>query len=370
MAKRITTKKAAALKALGVTPNTAPAKRGTVVKAKPRPRVETWVDKLRAEKEWTNPRTPKASERGNVKVLLMRPNKCTPAEVAKLANLEYVRIFSHEDELVAPFVDVLRGLEKLVWLSVTGVRETLVAGLGKLARLRRFDVHGHAMFEDGAQELPEELFGMPRLEELELHGCRISSLPASIGSLAKLQRLLLWQNPRLERLPTGLARLAKLQTIDIVSPHSLDEPHAFGVLAKLPALTRLRYSSRGGAIPDVIGTFPALTSISAAHITSVPTAIAKCTTLESLDLGWCEHLETLPPQIAKLPALRWLNLYGNDSLDFAQAVRVIATCERLESVTLPAGGLPAAMYETLRAGGFAQASNMYGDRWIRGDAVA
>lgn len=363
------TRKVAALKALGVEPNTAPAKRVPVVKAKRWVRANTWIDALRAEKQWTNPRTPKAAERAKVKVLSVRADKCKPSEIAKLPNLEYVRLACYDDALLAPFVEVLRDLPKLVWLAISGVNE-LVAEVGELRSLRRFDLHGRALFDDteGVGVVPDEVFGMPNLEQLELHQCRISTLPASIGSLAKLERIMLWQNPRLAVLPPALGTLAKLDTIDIVSPHALDDARAFGVLAKLPRLRRLRYSSSGAPMPTTIGTFPALTSLSVAHASSVPRTIAKCITLESIDLGWCEDLVTLPSELAKLPALRWLNLYANDSLDFAQAASVIAKCEHLESVTLPAN-VPAVVYATLQAGGFAQTGNMYGDRWIRGAEV-
>jgi hypothetical protein len=372
MAKRSTKQKAAVLASLGVKPNTAPAKRGTVVRAKRWTRVETWVDVLRDEKEWRNPRTPKPKERGSVKAISVRADRCKPSEVAKLTNLEYVRLACYDDKLLAPFVEMLRDLEKLVWLSISGLREAIVPELGELARLRRFEVHGDAVFRknEGVTVLPDELFGMKNLEQLEFHQLRITTLPDSIRSLKKLERLMLWQNPQLQKLPAGLATLQKLATIDLVAPHSLDHAQAFGVLAKLPKLDRLRISSRGAPLPDVIGKFPALTSLSAAHFSSVPKTIARCTKLRSLDLGWCEDLTTLPPEITKLPELRHLNLYANDSLDFTQAAAVIATCAHLVSITLPAGGLPAVVYDTLRAGGFAQTPNMYGDSWIRGDAVA
>jgi hypothetical protein len=372
MAKRVTKQKAAVLASVGVKPNTAPAKRGTVVKAKSWAHVETWVDVLRNEKEWRNPRTPKPKERGTVKAIYLRADRCKPSEVAKLKNLEYVRLACYDDKLLAPFVEMFRDLEKLVWLSISGLKETIVPELGQLTRLRRFEVRGDAVLRknEGVKVLPDELFGMKNLEQLELHELRITTLPDSVGTLKKLERIMLWQNPKLERLPAALGTLSKLETIDLVAPHALDDVQAFGVLAKLPALGRLRISSGGAPIPDVIAKFPALTSLSAAHFSSVPKAIAKCTRLRSLDLGWCEDLARLPPEIAKLPELRHLNLYANDSLDFVQAAAVIATCAHLVSITLPAGGLPAVVYDTLRAGGFAQTSNMYGDCWIRGDAVA
>ncbi|MFN0248431.1 MAG: leucine-rich repeat domain-containing protein [Kofleriaceae bacterium] len=370
MAKRITKKaKAAVLTSLGVKPNSAPQKRGTGVKAKRWVHVDTWVDVLQKEKQWTNPRTPSASERKKVKVLSVRADKCTPSEVAKLTNLEYVRLACYDDALLAPFVEVFRDLEKLVWLSISGLTDALVPELGELEKLRRFELRCQGLSHEGVKVLPDELFGMANLEQLEIHECRITTLPDSVGTLKKLERIMLWQNPNLARLPSAFGTLPELATIDLVAPHALDDAQAFGVLAKLPKLERLRISSRGAPLPRVLGRFPALVSLSAAHFSAVPASIARCTTLRSLDLGWCEDLATLPPEIAKLPALRHLNLYANNSLDFTQAAAVIAKCEYLVSITLPAGGLPAVVYETLRAGGFMQTPNMYGDRWIRGDAV-
>lgn len=129
--------------------------------------------------------------------------------------------------------------------------------------IRREGGHPTAVLAAGAglTEIPDAIAGMRRLRHIDLDGNAISRLPASVATLPQLHTLLLYNNDL-----TGL-------------------PGEFG-----PALRHL--------------------SVGRNHLTALPGALWRTTTLHSLNVAE-NNLAELPDTIRALSQLRMLDLSNN-----------------------------------------------------------
>lgn len=206
-----------------------------------------------------------------------------------------------------------------------------------------------------AQQLIEEC-RRSGAKKLALDGLDLSELPPEIGQLSGLEQLSIGQN-LLTALPAELARLPKLGFL--YAPNNLfrEIPPVVFELAQLQSLTlrsnrlsvvaaaisRLRglhtldfgLNEQLTALPDELGTLPALASLWAMYckidrlppalcrlkslqgmflggnpLTSLPGEIGRLSTLTQLSLPNC-GLQTLPPEVGRLAMLEILVLHGN-----------------------------------------------------------
>jgi len=118
--------------------------------------------------------------------------------------------------------------------------EPLTPDIARMKRLRIVELDGAPL-----SALPEELFGLPALEQLSVVGTALSALPPSFTRLKQLKRLILVQN-RLPALPELLGELPRLTEL-LVDPSVLGEEGAgLEQVARLPALRRLDVVCRAG----------------------------------------------------------------------------------------------------------------------------
>jgi hypothetical protein len=136
----------------------------------------------------------------------------------------------------------LVGLEELN-LSFCGLR-ALPEGIGAMAGLRKLGLRHN----EGLTALPEGLWSLVGLEDLSLVHCNMMVLPEGVVGLAGLRALDLRCNMGLTTLPAGLGRLRNLKVLYLVGCPGLAALRSLQSWGGLPAL--LAHLAAQGAEPD------------------------------------------------------------------------------------------------------------------------
>ena len=159
---------------------------------------------------------------------------------------------------------------------------------------------------------------------LDLSDLGITSLPAEIGLLTKLEELRIWDN-QITALPPEIGQLTKLQEVRFSRNQLTSLPAEIGLLTNLQEL--YLSTNQLTTLPPEIGQLPNLQwlDLDANQLTSLPPEIGQLPNLEQLYLSK-NKLTTLPPEIERLPKLRVLYVEGNP-LDAAS----LALLQRLEA---------------------------------------
>lgn len=188
--------------------------------------------------------------------------------------------------------------------------------------------------------LPEEVFSIPKLENLNLqqNGELSGTLPARIGDAALLETLYLRYTKLSESIPSSIGQLSKLSVL-VLSANALTGsiPSSMGNAVKLQALS-LSGNALNDTIPPSLGNLMKLKELYLNHNSlsgTIPSALTTIATLSSINLGhnnlhgvipsyaWdCEELTSfyvadnqlngsIPSSIYACPKLEDLFLYNN-----------------------------------------------------------
>jgi internalin A len=158
--------------------------------------------------------------------------------------------------------------------------------------------------------VPDVVFTLGSLTELDLSGNGLIGLPPEIGQLTTLKALYLANN-ELTALPAELARLVKLQTLDLGGNRLPGVPPG---LAALHQLVNLRLSDNElTRVPSVVLNLRTLNGLrlDGNKLTVLPKAISQLRHLQRLHLNG-NNLRALPPTIGKLVNLVTLSLEDNE----------------------------------------------------------
>lgn len=186
------------------------------------------------------------------------------------------------------------------------------------------------------RSLPDSIGSLVRLEVLLLGGCSsMAQLPESVTCLHLLQRLDLAHCAALQQLPDLLGNLTSLEALDLSSCHSLQQlPASVGALRSLRMLDasscmalRQLPDSMGSLcslempdvsscqalqqLPDSIGSLSSLKTLSVSGCVALqrlPDSIGCLSRLEVLDISWCQQLQHLPDAIGHLSSLKTLDI--------------------------------------------------------------
>jgi hypothetical protein len=174
---------------------------------------------------------------------------------------------------------------------------------GELAGIRRLDL------SCGLDTFPEEIFSLADgLEVLNLTGNALSSLPADLDRLYRLQ-VLFCSNNRFTELPPCIGRCATLRIVGFkanriarVAPASL--PSGLRWLILTDNLIE--------QLPETLGECRSLQKLMLAgnRLQALPQSLVNCEQLELLRIA-ANQLTELPEWLLRLPALAWLAFAGN-----------------------------------------------------------
>ncbi|GMF20038.1 unnamed protein product [Phytophthora lilii] len=149
--------------------------------------------------------------------------------------------------------------------------------------------------------IPEIVFSMPHLTELNLKCNDISELPKEIDALVALQVLVLSKN-KIAELPEGLTKLTKLRVLEVASNQLTALPEALGSMESLEVILANR--NHIARLPDSIGYCHKLRVLNVYNnaLTEIRKPVSILAELVELNLS-NNQLTKLPD-----PLLRWKNL--------------------------------------------------------------
>jgi hypothetical protein len=168
----------------------------------------------------------------------------------------------------------------------------LPEGISRLAYLpppglRKLDLGGN----EGLVALPEGLWSLTGLAELDLHDCGLKALPEEIGGLVGLRRLDLAWNTDLRTLPAGLCALVGLEELHLMQCRLRVLPEGIGGLIGLRTLD-LGQNLELRALPEGVGELVELRALylSFNQLTALPAGIGRLPNLQDLGLRGCPGL--------------------------------------------------------------------------------
>lgn len=180
------------------------------------------------------------------------------------------------------------------------------------------------------KELPDSLFMLTNLKELELINTRIRKLPARLSGLKSLEKITLLNNrpkgrvslsknsrikslvisdDEVDRRPASFRKFSNLEALDFSRCNLERFPRLRGV----PKLKRLTLTENRLTLNDLNRGIPTLEELilTSNAIKDVPPALGKFTSLKKLNLN-TNQVEQLAPEIGKLRHLEQLSLYKNN----------------------------------------------------------
>ena len=164
-------------------------------------------------------------------------------------------------------------------------------------------------------ELPAELGNLANLEKLVLETNRLTGvLPPELGNLVKLEELVLFHNRLTGEIPPELGNLANLRVLYLGSNELTGEiPPELGNLASLIALW-LAGNDLTGEIPPELGNLANLVhlDLDGNELTGeIPPELGNLANLERLGLSSNELTGRVPVELASLGNLETIHLNGN-----------------------------------------------------------
>jgi internalin A len=182
--------------------------------------------------------------------------------------------------------------------------------------------------ESGATELdlsgleltsvPESIGQLANLTVLNLFQNQLTSVPKELGNLANLTQLFLDQN-QLTAVPKELGNLANLTLLSLYQNQLTSVPKELGNLANLMGLSL--HQNQLTAVPKELGNLAKLTllSLHQNQLTSVPKELGNLANLTRLHLDQ-NQLTTVPKELGNLANLKQLFLHDNSRLGMSDEI--------------------------------------------------
>ncbi|WP_027292480.1 leucine-rich repeat domain-containing protein [Robinsoniella sp. KNHs210] len=241
-----------------------------------------------------------------------------PESIGNLVNLQSVEISDGEGVIFPEELGKLQQLE--IFNAANVVMDEFPGGLTNCRSLKELSLYGR-----NYAEIPEQISNLANLERLELlflpTGCKI---PESIGELSKLKYLSTYsvyyndldKEVGITQLPESIGNCTELEEINLTGASITSLPKS---ITKLKKLTKLDLSQclNLKSLPADIGGMSALTQLDLevvlpdiGQISVLPDSIVNLTNLTELKAGQ-QQLKTLPDKIGEMSGLTAIYVEGN-----------------------------------------------------------
>ena len=193
--------------------------------------------------------------------------------------------------------------------NLTGV---IPAQLGDLSRLRRLLLYGNEL----SGTIPPELGKLSAVTRISLSSNNLAGpLPAELGALARLDTLILHSNELSGPIPREFANMASLENANLaLNSISGPVPPEIGGMTRLKRLT-FSGNQLTGTIPPELGTLRSIESLSLSrnNLTgTIPAELGGLATLERLYLYRNQLSGEIPSQLGSLSRLELLRIEDNE----------------------------------------------------------
>ena len=245
-------------------------------------------------------------------------NLSFPASIGNLVNLQSIEISDGEGVIFPDEIGKLQQLE--IFNTANVVMDEFPAGLTNCKNLKELSLYGR-----NYTEIPEQISDLANLERLELlflpTGCRI---PDSIGQLTKLKYLSTYsvyyndldKEVGITQLPESIGNCTELEELNLTGASITSLPKS---ITKLKKLTKLDLSQclNLKSLPADIGELTGLTQLdmevilpNIGQLSTLPDSIVNLTNLTEIKAGQ-QQLKSLPEQIGKMSGLTAIYVEGN-----------------------------------------------------------
>ena len=245
-------------------------------------------------------------------------NLSFPASIGNLVNLQSIEISDGEGVIFPDEIGKLQQLE--IFNTANVVMDEFPAGLTNCKNLKELSLYGRHY-----TEIPEQISDLANLERLELlflpTGCRI---PDSIGQLTKLKYLSTYsvyyndldKEVGITQLPESIGNCTELEELNLTGASITSLPKS---ITKLKKLTKLDLSQclNLKSLPADIGELTGLTQLdmeiilpNIGQLSTLPDSIVNLTNLTEIKAGQ-QQLKSLPEQIGKMSGLTAIYVEGN-----------------------------------------------------------
>ena len=179
------------------------------------------------------------------------------------------------------------------------------ADLGRLTALKKLVLLDFF----GLEALPPEIGNLKALDSLVVEGCRLKELPKEIGNCLSLINLKIHDNV-LTEIPADIGHLSLLLDIDLGRNLLTEIPSEFGNLTSLESLSL--FNNQLTTLPEEIGNISSLCNIIICNnnLESLPVSIGNLKSLTTLNII-NNNLTFLPDGICTLLKLKSLLFQGN-----------------------------------------------------------
>ena len=229
-----------------------------------------------------------------------------PAVICGLTELRTLNLYNNE--LTGELPAELGNLSKLqsLGLLMNDWFGKLPAELGNLKELTYLGISSDYFDE---QPLPDWLWTLSKLENMNLKCNFTGTLPAAIGNLTFLEYLDLSNNQLIGAIPITLGNLTKMRYLFLYSNQLTGEiPVTLGNLTQLVNL-RLDDNQLTGSIPSELGNLSQVQYLilSENPLTgSIPPELGNLSQLSTLNLSSTQLTGSIPPELGNLSQLRYL----------------------------------------------------------------
>ncbi len=224
--------------------------------------------------------------------------KTVPAGIENLKRIQRFAITSSTIKTVPDSLFLLPKLRELK-LQLYSLRK-LPAALGKAKALRVLDLES-----SGLRELPSTI-ASTKITSLVLAFSDLKKIPPALWNVKTLKHLELPPDKTLAKLPPGISKLTKLESL-VISGKALRS-----IAKELPAMKKLKSLevmigdgvSKEVELPEELARMK-LTTLKVSNFTEtvLPDVITRIATLEHLDV-WGLKIKTLIDELPKLPKLK------------------------------------------------------------------
>jgi Leucine-rich repeat (LRR) protein len=220
--------------------------------------------------------------------------------------------YSFGGQLPASITNLSSTLEKL-YIADSKISGSLPADIGNLVGLNRLVIVNNSM----KGVIPESIGKLRNLIDLGLYSSGLTGLiPQSVGNLTKLNRLLAFYNNLEGPIPASLQNLKNLFLLDLSTNYRLNGSIPVEIF-QLPSLAwylDLSYNSLSGPLPSEAGTMTNLNELilSGNQLSGqIPSSIGNCIVLQKLLLDKNSFEGSIPQSLGNIKGLNILNLEVN-----------------------------------------------------------